>query len=231
MTSMPLTERSGAVTAGFSVFCGATAAPAGRRGRGPAALLLRLHGAVTRRDALLLGVRIRDAPDHRPQDLHVRLVDLGIHVPGLAVPGHDLRTVDAHVVHAARGDRVHEALEAELLDPRLVDVQVLEAPADLLARHRLVAVAAHRLPDRFDRERVADHDAVVVDLTYCLARAAGLAIVEDGGEVLLMDLALAAGGEQGQGAAALGAITGRYHVGFPARVPDAEELFARESGR
>src|SRR5690606_6748018 len=113
MTSMPLKERSGAVTAG-SPFCGATAVPARAAGTasGPA-LLLRLHGAVTRRDALLLGIRVRHAADHRPEDLHVRLVDLGIDVPGLAVPGHDLRAVHAHVVHAARGDGIHIALEAQ----------------------------------------------------------------------------------------------------------------------
>src|SRR5690554_1763485 len=108
MTSMPLTESSGDVTAKLSVRCAASAVPGtSRRDRVLAALLLRLHGAITRGDALLLGIRIRDLADHRSEDLHVRLVDLRVRVPGFAVPRHDLRAVDAHVVDAARRDRVH----------------------------------------------------------------------------------------------------------------------------
>src|SRR5690606_35240267 len=132
----------------------------------------------------------------RSEDLHVRLVDLRVRVPGFAIPCHDLRAVDAHVVDAARRDRVHVALEAELLDGGIVDVQVLEAPADLFTGHRLVAVAAHRLLYGFDGEHRADHTAGMVDLPDLLARTARLALVVDGREDLLVDLALAARGEQ-----------------------------------
>src|SRR6266508_1965581 len=58
-------------------------------------------------------------------------------VPLLAVPLLDEHGAIALVVFAGHLDRVRETLQADLVQPLLREVQVLESPADLLAGERL----------------------------------------------------------------------------------------------
>src|SRR5437667_7915164 len=118
MTSLLLTERRGPF--------------------GPPGSLL-LLGAVTRRDSLLLRIRRRRFFDHRADDRLVRLDPVGDQLPLLAVPLLELDRSAAFMVHAGNLDRLQEVEGAELLQAFLVQVQVLQAPSDLLARQRLLA--------------------------------------------------------------------------------------------
>ena len=81
----------------------------------------------------------------------------------LAVPLLELDRAAALVVGAGHLERLHEAGGAELLQPRLGDVEVLDAPADLLGRQRLLAVLLLRLADRLDGDDAVHDAAVVVD--------------------------------------------------------------------
>ena len=60
----------------------------------------------------------------------------------LAVPLQELDRAAALVVQARHLERLHQAGRAELLQALVVDVQVLEAPAHLLAGHRLALAEA-----------------------------------------------------------------------------------------
>src|SRR5499426_3073658 len=95
--------------------------------------------ALARCDALLLGVLPCRLLDH---GAHERLIGgdpVGDHVPLLAVPLHELHRAAALVIEARDLERVHEPDGADLLQPGVVDPEVLDAPADLLAGERLLA--------------------------------------------------------------------------------------------
>src|SRR5437868_3549087 len=84
--------------------------------------------AIALGDLLLHGVLLGGGSDHGLQDAVVGVIDAGLHVPLLAIPGLDRSLRFAGVVYAAGADRRHEAGEAQLLDCRVVDGQVLQAP-------------------------------------------------------------------------------------------------------
>src|SRR5581483_5083699 len=107
----------------------------------PSLALLR---AVARRDAFLFRVLRRGLLDHGTHDVAVRRDPAGHGVPLLAVPLQEAHRAAALVVGARHLERLHEVGGAQLLQALLVDVEVLEAPADLLAGHRL-ALAVPRL--------------------------------------------------------------------------------------
>ena len=88
--------------------------------------------------------------DHRLTSLLVRLDPVGDEVPLLAVPLLDARPAEPSWSAQDTLIGAHQAVEAELLEPLVVEVQVLEAPAHLLAGHRLVAELALRGADRLD---------------------------------------------------------------------------------
>src|SRR5712691_3490527 len=121
MTSMLLTERRG--------FGGPPGPP-------PPLLLL---GAVTLRDPLLLRVRGCRVFDQRANDRLVRLDPVGDQLPLLSVPLLELDRPASLVVHAGDLVRLQEVVGAELLQALLVQVQILQTPAHLLARQRLLA--------------------------------------------------------------------------------------------
>src|SRR5712692_8499390 len=133
MTSMLLTERRGPF--------GPSPPPSPPRGFGgpPGPPPLLLLGAVTRRDSLLLRVRGSRVFDQRADDRLVRLDPVGDQLPLRAVPLLELDRSAAFVVRAGNLDRLQEVVGAELLQALLVQVQVLQAPAHLLARQRLLS--------------------------------------------------------------------------------------------
>src|SRR5215831_8870908 len=127
-----------------------------RRNRGLAFL-----AAIPRGDALLLRVLRRGLLDHRAHDGLVGLGPVGDDVPFLPVPLHELHRAPALVVHAGDLERLHESGRAELLEAAVVDVEVLETPADLVPRHGLaLAEMALGGADRL-RGDDAEHDAAV----------------------------------------------------------------------
>src|SRR5581483_4664742 len=146
----------------------------------PPAVLLSLRqasallGAVARRDVLLLGVLLRVLLDHRRQELLVGRVVVGDDLPVLAVPLLDAGLVCALVVMAGELDGLQHAFEAERLQAVSREVEVLEAPAHLLAGERLVAELPLCSADRLDAQHGVDETAVVehlgeVVLGRCLA--------------------------------------------------------------
>src|SRR5215470_605246 len=93
--------------------------------------------AVAWGDAFLLGVLRGRLLDHRTHDRLVRADPVGDGVPLVAIPLQELHRAAALVVHARHLERLHEPGRAERLQLLVVDVEVLEAPADLVAGHRL----------------------------------------------------------------------------------------------
>src|SRR5258706_3559510 len=120
--------------------------------------------AVARGDAFFLGVFRRGLFDHRPHDRLVGGDPVGDGVPLRAVPLEDLHRAAAFVIHARYLERLHKAGGAELLELPVVDAEVLQAPADLIAGHRLaLAVFLLGRADRLGGDDAEHHAAVVVD--------------------------------------------------------------------
>src|SRR5688572_10502716 len=123
----------------------------------PSSWLLLLR-AVARRDSLFLRVLRRGGLDHGPHERLVGLDPVGDHVPLAAVPLQELHRAAALMVHARNLQRLHQTDRAELLQALIVDVQVLDAPAHLLAGDRLaLAEAPLRSADRLGGDD-AGHD-------------------------------------------------------------------------
>src|SRR5688572_16273278 len=95
--------------------------------------------AVARRDLLVRGVLGGRLLDHGIKDRTVSLVVVGDDLPRLAVPLMHAGFVGALMVLARQLDRLQHAFEAELLDAICRKIEVFKTPADLLARHRLIA--------------------------------------------------------------------------------------------
>src|SRR3954470_14577863 len=138
MTSMPLTSRR--VFCGFTVFgCWLLPAFEGRSFPVRSRLAIRRCAPVH----LLVGqVFLRTRLHHWLDDLFIRLVPLIRELPLLAVPGLDAGPGGAHVVLAGGADRPQHAGEAQLVEAFLVQAQVLQAPAHLLAGHDLAFAEA-----------------------------------------------------------------------------------------
>src|SRR5215470_13871190 len=120
--------------------------------------------AVARRDAFLLRILRGGLLDHRAHDRLVGGDPVADRVPFLAVPLQKLHRAAALVVEARDPERLHQSGRTELLQALVVDVQVLERPAHLLAGDRLaLAEFRLRIADRL-RGDDAGHDAArVVD--------------------------------------------------------------------
>src|SRR5690349_13013167 len=118
---------------------------------------LQVFSAVARRDALFLRVLRGVRLDLGAHQLAIGLHPVGDHLPLGAVPLLELDQARALVVHARDLERRHEARGAELLQALLVEVQVLDAPAHLLAGDRLaLAVLRLRQADGLDRDDAGD---------------------------------------------------------------------------
>src|SRR5690349_8219551 len=107
---------------------------------------------------LLLGrVFLACRLDHRLDDLLVGLVPVGADVPLGAVPRLDARPARTHVVVARGADRPQHTREAERVELLLVEREVLQPPAHLLAGHDLaLAETLLRAPHRLDAEHLDD---------------------------------------------------------------------------
>src|SRR3990170_2357310 len=100
---------------------------------------LPLFRAVTHGVSELLALVHRGGLELGAHDVAHGLDPVGDDVPLLAVPLLDQRHPVALVILAGDAERAHHPFHAHLLEPLLREVQVLEAPAHLLARERLVA--------------------------------------------------------------------------------------------
>src|SRR5574337_2014342 len=146
MTSMLLTDKSGR-----------EASPAART-------MLLLFGAVAHRVVKLLALLDSRRLQLRANDLAHGLDPVADNVPLLAGPLLDQGHAVALVVLAGHAERAQEALHAELFQPLLREVEVLVAPAHLLAGERLVPVLRHRGADALHVEHGVDERPVVEHL-------------------------------------------------------------------
>src|SRR5262245_7671249 len=119
---MLFTERNGACVAVLTAGADAIGRPWVKTKRAAVLAAARivkrsaLLGAIARRDLLVGGVLGGLILDHRVEDRAVRLVVVGDHLPGLAVPLLDTSDVGALVVLAGELQRAEHAFEAQLLD-------------------------------------------------------------------------------------------------------------------
>src|SRR6266542_7153562 len=120
-------------------------------------------GAIARRDAFLLGVGGRGFFDHRAHDRLIRFDPVGDDVPLLAVPLLELDRAASLVIHAGDLDRLQESDGAELLQALLIDVQVLQTPAHLLAGQRFLAELRLGGADRLRVQDAVNDAPVVID--------------------------------------------------------------------
>src|SRR5678816_4241 len=127
--------------------------------------------AIARHDVFLFGVLLGRLFDHRPQQFIVALDPVGHIDPLRAVPLVDARHARAFMIVARELQRLHEATEPELAQPRLIEVQVLDTPAHLLARERLLAVLRLGGANRLDRHHRVDHATVIKPVSYTHLRA------------------------------------------------------------
>src|ERR1700693_3839998 len=223
MTSMLLTERR---TFGRP-FGPPSRGSGGPPGPPPPLLLL---GAVTRRDSLLLGVGRRRLLDHRPHDRLVRLDPVADQLPFGPVPLLKLDRAAPLMVHAGDLDRLEEVVGAELLQALLVEVQVLQAPPDLLAGQRLLAEFRLRGADRPRVPERVDYAAVVVDSPEALGVfqvplvAAGVDVFLD----VLDDRKVRPARVEGGRDKSFGGVPGRDGVLLRAAPPTADDVVARK---
>src|SRR5206468_5980399 len=113
----------------------------------PALTSLLLLAAVALRVAELLGLVDGGRLDLRADDVLHGLDPVRHDVPLLAVPLLDEDRTAALVVLARDLDRMREALHPDLVEALLGEIEILEAPANLLAGRRLALGAFHRRTD------------------------------------------------------------------------------------
>src|SRR6266536_223088 len=168
--------------------------------------------------------------DLRPDDVAHRRDPPRHDLPLLAVPLLDQQGSAALVVLAGDLDRVREALHAELVEPLLRQVEVLESPPDLLAREHLVAVLAHRGANRLDGEHGVDNAAIVERGAHLLLLPGTLALVIDVLDDVLEDPEVGARSMECRSLVSLGAVPGGDHVGVAGGPPVADEVVHPETG-
>src|SRR6267142_4152473 len=194
----------------------------------PAIALLLLR-AVALRVVELLAFLDGRRLDLRTDDVAHGLDPLRNDLPPLAVPLLDEHGAIALVVLAGDLDRPREALHAELVEPLLRQVEVLEPPPDLLAREHLVAVLAHRGADRLDGEHGVGDAAVVERRAHVLLLPGALALVIDVLHDVLEDPEVGARSMEGRSLVGLGTVTSRDDVSVASRPPVANEVVHPES--
>src|SRR5688572_21159056 len=117
---------------------------------------LLLLAAVPLRVAELLGFLDGGRLDLRADDLPHRRDPVRHERPLLAVPLLDPDRAVALVILARHLERVREALHAELLEPLVGEIEVLEAPPDLLGGRRRLG-ALHAGADGLGRLHIVDY--------------------------------------------------------------------------
>src|SRR5579864_4483494 len=191
----------------------------------------RLHflAAVSRRDLLfrrVLGGALHDHLVHqRAIARHERRQRLEL----LAVPLLELDHPRALVVQAARLHRREQAGCTQFLEPRLGEVEVLQAPAHLLGRHDLaLAILILRLADRLDdHDRVRDSARVIDRADPRLVLEVALASAVDLPDDVLHHREIRPVRRERRRYVTFGCITRRNDVLLGAGPPHAENLVAR----
>src|SRR6476661_853739 len=112
----------------------AAPSPRGERAKRERSVLL---AAIADRDLLLRRVLVGRLDDHLAHHLAVAFHERRHLLEAAARPLLELHLAGSLMVGAGRLDRREQAAGTELLDARLREVQVLEAPAKLLGRHDL----------------------------------------------------------------------------------------------
>ena len=133
------------------------------------------------------------------------------------------------MVGAGDLQRRHQSFGAELLDALGGDVEVLDAPAHLLAGQRLAAELALGDADRLDRQDAGDETPVVVDRPHALRADGTLAHTVDLVEDLLDDREIRARGVEARGNVADRRLAGGNDVLFGAAPPHADDPIGREA--
>src|SRR5438128_11174099 len=137
-------------------------------------LLAAVALAIAELAALFDGGRL----DLRAHDVLHGLDPVRDDIPLLAVPLLDQDRAAALVVLARDLDRMREALHPDLVEALLGEIEILEAPANLLAGRRLALGAFHRRTDGLRGEHRV-HDAAVVERRahlFLLARPFALVV-------------------------------------------------------
>src|SRR4029450_3183440 len=119
--------------------------------------------AVALGDVVLLGLLPPPLLDQRTDQLLVGLDPVADDLPLRSVPLLELHRAASLVVGAGDLQRLDESCRPDRRDPRRVEVQVLQTPADLLAGERLLAELALSDPDRLDRHDPGEDAAVVIE--------------------------------------------------------------------
>src|SRR6185503_16072375 len=117
---------------------------------------------IAQRELLLGGVLRGRSFDLRPHDGLVARDPVADDFPLLSVPLLELDGAAPLVVEARHLHRLHQVERAELLQALLVDLQVLDPPAHLLAGERALAELRLRGADRLGGQDSLDHAAVEV---------------------------------------------------------------------
>src|SRR3954469_11285240 len=200
-----------------------SAAPARLRLLGAAFGALRPAGVLL---SILLGVLDEKRAHHV---LH-RIGPVRALRPLRPVPLGDEELVVAVVVLACHLDGRGEALHAELLQPRLGDVERLEPGPHVLAGDDLLAADALRVADRLgDEHRVVDA-AIVEHLADLLLRRLREPLVDDVLLDVLDDREIGPGEVEAERLVALALGAASAGVVVAAGPPDADELRRREAG-
>src|SRR5271165_5633725 len=101
---------------------------------------------------------------HRTQQRLIRRQPVRDEAPLLAVPLLDPHPGATLMVGAGQLHWRDKTFESQLLDALVVEIQVFQSPAHLLASERLVAELTLRGANCLDDDRGVDHAAVVEDL-------------------------------------------------------------------
>ncbi len=189
-----------------------------------------ISGAGAWRQAFFLGERGGFFVDQRPQQRAVGGDPVADQRPVGAVPLLDPRRTTALVILAGQLEVLHQAEVAHVLEPRIVDVQVFQAPAPFFAVERALAEFGLGGANRFHRHRRVHQPGVVVDAAEILqVLEVALALVEDVLLETFMNLEIRAGRVWRQRQVPLGGSAGGQHV-FAGTGPDvADDVVHREA--
>src|SRR5574343_1376655 len=189
---------------------------------------LLLGGTITQCDSFLLHVFFDRGIDQRQRDAGVGLDPARYRFPVLAIPLHEAGVAAAFVVLAAGAHLREHVAHAQFLLAFGVDVDVLHAPADLVAVQRFGAVFLLRGADGFHHQDAADHAAVVVDgADEAFVRQVALAGAVHHFFDVLDHRKLLAVQRKAAGNVALGGVAGGDGVFFRATPPVGHDLLTR----
>src|SRR5262249_2581170 len=155
----------------------------------------------------------------------------GDDLPPLAVPLLERHAAVAFMIVPGHVDRVEEILGAERFDPRRIELEMFETPADFIAGERAMTELLLRDADRLDIEDAVDDAEVVIDAADALlvvevALAGAVDCLHD----FLQDRILRSGRLRGDGDIAFGGVAGRDDVLFRIRPDIADDVIGREAG-